>query len=103
MKGGQGGFIRYYNKHLKQPSRTLRKTMTEAEQLLWSRLRRKQVCGVQFNRQKPMDKFIVDFYCASAHLVIEIDGSQHLEEQQVRYDQARTKWLNAQDLHNHTF
>ena len=66
-----------YNKNLKQPSRDLRNNMTDAEQLLWQRLRRKQILGLQFYRQKPILNFIVDFYCPAASLVIECDGGQH--------------------------
>ncbi|ENV34829.1 endonuclease domain-containing protein, partial [Acinetobacter gerneri] len=51
-----------YNKKLKQASRDLRNNMTEAEKLLWSRLRYKQILGLQFYRQKPILNFIVDFY-----------------------------------------
>jgi very-short-patch-repair endonuclease len=53
--------------------------MTDAEQALWFRLRRKQIRGAQFYRQKPLLGFIVDFYCPLAKLVIEVDGSQHAE------------------------
>ena len=65
-----------YNKYLKLPSRDLRNNMTDAEQLLWQRLRRKQILGLHFYRQKPILKFIVDFYRPSANLVIECDGRQ---------------------------
>ena len=68
-----------YNPALKPFSRDLRNSMTDAEQLLWSRLRRKQILGVQFYRQKPLANYIVDFYCAAANVVIELDGSQHYE------------------------
>ena len=78
-----------YNKALKNISRQLRSNMTDAEQLLWKRLRRKQICGLLFNRQKPLLNFIVDFYCARAQLVIELDGSQHFEVDYKRQDQAR--------------
>lgn len=54
-----------YNKYLKLPSRDLRNSMTDAEQLLWQRLRRKQILGLQFYRQKPILNFIVDFYCSA--------------------------------------
>ena len=50
-----------YNKNLKQASRDLRNNMTDVEQLLWQRLRRKQILGLQFYRQKPILNFIVDF------------------------------------------
>jgi very-short-patch-repair endonuclease len=54
--------------------------MTDAEVLLWKKLRFKQVRGLQFYRQKPLLALIVDFYCPKAKLVIELDGSQHFEE-----------------------
>ena len=54
--------------------------MTDAERLLWNRVRFKRVRGLLFYRQKPLLAFIVDFYCPKAKLVIELDGSQHLEE-----------------------
>lgn len=63
-----------YNKSLKLPSR-------DAEQWLWQRLRRKQILGLQFYRQKPILNFIVDFYCSSANLVIECDGGQHYTDE----------------------
>lgn len=66
-----------YNKNLKQASRNLRSYMTEVEQLLWQRIRRKQILGLQFYRQKPILSFIVDFYCPVANLIIECDGRQH--------------------------
>lgn len=62
-----------YKSTLKLFARNLRNNMTDAEQLLWSKLRRKQILGVQFYRQKPLANYIVDFYCAAANLVIELD------------------------------
>lgn len=87
-----------YNRNLKPFSRQLRSNMTEAEQKLWARLRRKQVCGLQFYRQKPLAGYIVDFYCAAAQLVIELDGSQHLEPQAMEYDRQRTLALEKLGL-----
>ena len=66
-----------YNKNLKQVSQKLRGSMTDAELLLWSKLKGKQVKGLQFYRQKIIGNYIVDFYCAKAGLVIEVDGGQH--------------------------
>ncbi len=85
-----------YNKNLKQPSRDLRNNMTDAEQLLWQRIRSKQILGLQIYRQKPILNLIVDFYCPKANLVIEFDGGQHctpegLEADRVR-DQALKQW-----------
>lgn len=67
--------------------------MTEAEQRLWQRLRRKQVRGLQFYRQKPLLSFIVDFYCPQARLVIEIDGIQHFEAEYATRDRDRDSQL----------
>ena len=82
-----------YNKNLKQASRDLRKNMTEAEQLLWSRLRSKQLLGLQFYRQKPLLNYIVDFYCPAANVVIECDGSQHFTEDGLEADRIRDEAL----------
>jgi len=66
-----------YNKGLKRVSQKLRSSMTNAELLLWSKLKGKQLKGLQFYRQKIIGNYIVDFYCAKAGLVIEVDGGQH--------------------------
>jgi very-short-patch-repair endonuclease len=87
-----------YRSNLKQPARTLRSHMTDAEQLLWSRLRRKQLLGVQFYQQKPIGPYVVDFYAPEARLVIEADGSQHLEEESTRRDRERDAYLGALGL-----
>ena len=67
--------------------------MTNAERMLWSKLRRKQVLGIQFYRQKPIGNYIVDFYAPSAKLVVEVDGSQHLEPDHVEQDRRRDRYL----------
>jgi very-short-patch-repair endonuclease len=85
--------MRPYAHRLKQNSRELRSHMTDAEQKLWYRLRRKQVNGWQFYRQKPLGSYIVDFYCPAARLVVELDGSQHLEPQHQAADQQRDAYL----------
>lgn len=87
-----------YNKNLKLPSRDLRSNMTDTEQLLWSRLRRKQILGLQFYRQKPILNFIVDFYCSAANLVIECDGGQHYTEVGLEVDQNRDYALSELGL-----
>jgi lysyl-tRNA synthetase class 2 len=73
-------------------SKTLRKSMTDAEIRLWSRLRGEQL-GAKFRRQHEMSGYILDFVCIEKNLVIEIDGSQH--QQQATYDSKRTQALNA--------
>jgi very-short-patch-repair endonuclease len=62
---------------VQQRARELRKEMTPAEKLLWSRLRNKQLKGLKFRRQHPLGPFIADFYCAARRLVVEIDGDIH--------------------------
>ena len=87
-----------YNNILKETSRNLRSNMTEAERLLWMRLRRKQLQGVQFYRQKPIGNFIVDFYAPAADLVIEVDGCQHLESEHRIRDKLRDEFLAERGL-----
>ncbi len=82
-----------YNRTLKHKARRLRKNMTDTERLLWSRLRRKQILGVQFYRQKPIGNYIVDFYAPKMKLVVEVDGSQHLEEKHLEEDKRRDAYL----------
>jgi len=78
-----------YNRSLKYVARTLRNNMTDSERLLWSRIRRKQLKGVQFYRQKTVGNYIVDFYCPSKMIVVEVDGSQHLEAKMRERDATR--------------
>jgi len=87
-----------YNPRLKQRARDLRTSATDCERLLWSRVRRKQLGGVQFYRQKPLGNYIVDFYAPSARLVVEVDGSQHFAPSQVDHDRRRTEYLERQGL-----
>ncbi|MDD5216075.1 MAG: DUF559 domain-containing protein [Methylococcales bacterium] len=87
-----------YSKTTKTFARELRNNQTEAEKLLWSRLRGKQILGVTFNRQKPLGHYIVDFYSFAANLVIELDGSQHFESDAIAYDFERTKILESLGL-----
>ncbi|WP_349431721.1 endonuclease domain-containing protein [Methylomarinum sp. Ch1-1] len=87
-----------YDKALKANSRALRSNLTDAEQKLWQGLRRKQINGWQFYRQKPIGPYIVDFYCAAARLVVELDGSQHFEAQHREADQNRDEYLRSLGL-----
>lgn len=82
-----------YGRQLKQNARELRSHMTDAEQKLWYRLRRKQINGWQFYRQKPLGNYIVDFYSPVAKLVVELDGSQHFEPEHLASDQKRDAYL----------
>jgi len=90
--------MREYNPVIKDTSRELRKNMTEAEKVLWSRLRKKQLLGVQFYRQKPVGAYIVDFFAPGAGLVIEADGSQHQEPENAMRDKARDQYLTDENL-----
>jgi len=87
-----------YNKNLRRYSRELRRNMTEAEQLLWSRIRRKQLKGYQFYRQKIIGNYIVDFYCPQGKLVIELDGGQHYSEYGFNKDIIRDEALKKLGL-----
>jgi len=69
------------------------KNQTEAEKLLWSYLRNRQMEGCKFRRQWPIGAYIVDFACLSRQLVIELDGGQHAES--IAYDETRTRFLEA--------
>ena len=87
-----------YNPNLKARARRLRKHMTEAEVLLWNHIRRKQIKGIQFFRQRPIGNYIVDFYAPDAGLVIEVDGGQHYEDDGLEYDASRDQFLEAHGL-----
>src|SRR5262245_30777988 len=88
----------HYNPRLKTKARSLRSNSTDAEIHLWNRLRRKQILGVQFYRQKTIGNYIVDFYAPAARLVVEVDGSQHLISANAKYDKLRTIYLEQQGL-----
>jgi len=77
-------------------ARQLRKNMTESERKLWFCYLKD--CGIRFYRQKQIENYIIDFYCARARLVIEIDGDSHFNEDAVQYDNKRTKLLENYGL-----
>ena len=74
-------------------ARRLRKQPTRAEDILWRRLRGSRFDGAKFRRQVPFDRYVVDFYCDAAKLVIELDGTQHGDPGQMRHDERRTAYL----------
>ena len=80
-----------YNKSLTPLARELRKNMTPQERDLWYQYLRHH--PLKFTRQKVLGKYIADFYCASAKLVIELDGSQHYEHKGLEADRERTQFL----------
>jgi very-short-patch-repair endonuclease len=71
-------------------ARKLRLTPTDAEIRVWSRLRGKQLEGFRFRRQHPLGPYVVDFFCAEAKFIVEVDGGQHADD-----GEARTRWLEA--------
>ncbi len=87
-----------YDKQLKALSQHLRKNMTDAEKMLWLRLRRKQLKGYPFYRQKIIGNYIVDFYCPKANLVIELDGGQHYSETGKAKDRVRDDVLREMEI-----
>jgi len=78
---------------LRNFSRKLRADMTDAERHLWWRIRKHRVGGFRFRRQHPVAGYIVDFYCASARLAVEVDGGQHLDPEGLRRDEVRNRML----------
>ncbi len=88
----------FYNPRLKRYSQELRKNMTDAERLLWSRLRGKQLKDTQVYRQRIIGNYIVDFYCPKANLVIEIDGGQHYSEEAAEEDRVRDEYMRDRGI-----
>jgi len=84
-----------YNKKLKHLSRTLRINMADAEKLLWSKIRGKQLKGLQFYRQKIIGNYIADFYCPKSKLVIEVDGGQHYSDEGKEKDKIRDDYMKG--------
>jgi len=82
-----------YNPKLKDRAKELRKNGTLSEILLWQQLKNRQLKNYDFDRQKIIGSYIVDFYCAICKVVLEIDGSSHDNKQE--YDKNRNKFLNA--------
>jgi very-short-patch-repair endonuclease len=92
-----------YKPALKKTARKLRKNMTLGEVILWQHIRRRQLKGYQFLRQKPIANYIVDFYCKELKLAIEIDGESHVgrekkdRERQRRIEAMGVRFLRFQD------
>jgi very-short-patch-repair endonuclease len=76
-----------------QRAQALRREMTDAERKLWRALRREQIAGLNFRRQRPIGDFVLDFYCPRIRLAIELDGGQHALASKVHADERRTRWL----------
>ena len=82
-----------YKSYLKIYARQLRNMSTKSEIRLWSKLNRKQMHGYDFHRQKPIDNYIVDFYCHELDLAIELDGYSHEFIEVIEKDSIKTKRL----------
>ena len=83
------------NNLLKERSRFLRKNMTMAEQKLWNHLRHKRFSNIRFRRQVVLGNYIIDFISFEPKIIIEVDGSQHLD--QIHYDLKRTAYLESME------
>lgn len=86
-----------YKSGLKEKARKLRKDSTLSEILLWQHLKNRQMLGFDFDRQKPVDSFIVDFFCNELMLAIEVDGDSH--EGKESYDLDRQEKLESLGIH----
>jgi very-short-patch-repair endonuclease len=76
-------------------SRSLRQRQTDAEKVLWTRLRNKQLTGIKFRRQQLLGPYIVDFVSFDKSLIIEVDGGQHNQSPAIQGDVERTNWLQV--------
>jgi very-short-patch-repair endonuclease len=95
---GRGSSLRFSRAAgMTSKARELRKIPTEAEKVLWKALRRDQL-GVSFRRQHPIGRYVLDFYCPSAGLAIEVDGGQHAAGHQKDIDHRRDQWLSADGI-----
>ena len=82
-----------YNKKNLEYAKQLRTNMTKEEQMLWNIVRAKRFYGYKFKRQVLIGEYIVDFLCLEKKLIIELDGGQHNEAKNIKYDEARSQYL----------
>ncbi len=82
-----------YNKQLEPYSREQRKNMTDAEKLLWSKIRMKQLNKCQFYRQRIVGDYIVDFFCPRAKLIIEVNDSQVYSDKMAKADRIKDRYM----------
>jgi very-short-patch-repair endonuclease len=88
----------FNHRNKKEYRRNLRNNLTTAKAFFWLRLKNKQLAGRRFKRQVSVGHYIVDFYCPSEKLVIELDGQRHFTTAGYKYDQHRDKYLNSLGL-----
>jgi very-short-patch-repair endonuclease len=93
-----------YNPELKELAKELRRNMTLSEVLLWNELKQKQMLGFDFDRQRPIGNYIVDFYCKELSLAIEIDGDNHIykydydDQRQQELEKLGVNFLRFEDI-----
>jgi len=93
------GADKIFNKdRLKCTRQCLRRNAPTPEILIWNKLKSKQLCGCKFRRQHSIGNYIVDFYCPSGKLIIEIDGDSHFRKEAIRRDEERTEFFNSLGL-----
>jgi len=83
---------------LKQRRRELRRNQSDAERAFWAKVRDKQFFGMKFFRQYSIGSYILDFYCPTVRLAVELDGGQHNHSDKREYDTARSEYLKAQGI-----
>lgn len=94
MEGYKDNLFHGANSKLFEFSKALRRNQTEAEEIIWQCLRNRKILNFKFRRQHPVGKYIADFYCHEAKLIIEVDGEIHNNPENQEYDQNRTDQLN---------
>jgi very-short-patch-repair endonuclease len=82
--------------HLVNAARRLRREETDAEKILWTCLRRKQLRSTKFRRQEPIGNYVVDFVSFEKKLIIELDGASHASVENKDNDVVRTMWLESE-------
>ncbi len=95
VEGAQYFHTHNYSLYAKLKSKELRQNSTDAEKILWGILRNNQIHNLHFKRQKPIGNYIVDFACLKEKIIIELDGGQHNEPQNITHDNERTIYLNS--------
>ncbi len=88
----------FNDSEFKERRRELRRTQTEAEKVLWQKLRNRQMNGLKFFRQYSVGAYILDFYCPQVRYGIELDGAQHTEQVNVSYDMERSNQLGGLNI-----
>jgi|SRR3990172_3705512 len=85
----------YNEQKLRERRKGLRRNQTDAEKLLWNKLRGREISGLKFYRQFSVGAYILDFFCPQIKLAVELDGGQHAEEENKEYDAIRTDYLKG--------